>query len=137
MVLDHEGCGQSDVSAEALESQLDAQLRRVWGAQGKAIVIRSEVDAWVWGSDNALRTAFVAARWPVEIGFEGEASKSGRMASHCNPKKHWTPCGPYERPRSSALYEKITSRVSRDTRMDGALRRLRAQSGEWFAAGER
>lgn len=139
MVMDHEGCGQSDTPAEVLEGQLDVQLQRVWGARGKAIVIDPEVDAWVWGSDNALRTAL---DWPLEGGIREwlqargfEFSADGKPL---RPKEALDAMRTiHKQPRSSALYQEITGKISLQRCTDGAFRRLRAQLAEWFAAGER
>ncbi len=54
VMLDWEGSGSKTKSAIALEQELDARLERTWGDRAKAIVIESELDVWIWGSDNAL-----------------------------------------------------------------------------------
>ena len=62
LVLDFEGCGTDLQDALSLESQLDGQMGARWENQGKAIVIKPELDAWVWGSDNAVEAAI---EWPA------------------------------------------------------------------------
>lgn len=137
LVMDHEGCGQSDVPALTIEAELDAKLNRLWGARGKAIVIKPEVDVWVWGNDNALRSTLdwpldqAIRDWLRERGFEFGADEKP-----VRPKEALDAMRPvHKQPRSSALYEKITSQISLPRCTDHAFIRLRAQLMEWFPAG--
>ena len=61
VMLDWEGSGTKTKNAIALEQELDARLAASWGNRAKAIVIEPELDIWIWGADNALRTIF---EWP-------------------------------------------------------------------------
>ena len=134
LVMDHEGCGQHDVPALTIEETLDVELRRQWDGRGKAIVIDPEVDIWIWGNDNALGTVL---DWPLdqpirdwlqERGFAfGEDGKPIR------PKEALDAMRPiHKQPRSSALYEKVTSQISLRRCTDRAFMRLRAQLLAWF-----
>lgn len=136
MLLDFEGCGQEDVDPLTLEAQLDQALQAVWGARAKAIVISPEVDAWVWGSDNVMREVLT---WPLESpirdwlrerGFSFDAAGKPQR-----PKEALNAMRPvHKQARSSALYEKITSRISLANCTDAAFVRLKSQLQVWFAA---
>lgn len=137
LVFDLEGSGAADAqSAADLERELDAQLQLHWGMRAKAIVIAPEVDAWVWGADNALRECL---HWPLE-GSIRDWLRSRGFAFDVHDK----PARPKEAmeelvsvhrlPRSSALYEKITSRISLRRCVDPAFLRLRATLAGWFPA---
>ena len=135
LVFDLEGCGaEPDRSAADLESELDARLQVLWGGLAKAIVIAPEADVWVWGSDNALRQAF---NWPLELGIRDWLKSEGFAFDACGkparPKEALDAMRPVHRqPRSSALYEKITGRISLQRCADPAFRRLRAALQAWF-----
>lgn len=134
MVFDFEGCGQEHDDLLTLEAKLDGQLRNVWEARAKTIIIFPEVDVWLWGADVALREAF---QWPLERsirdwlldkGFEFDAN-----GKPLRPKEALDAMRPvHKQPRSSALYEKITRRISLPNCTDPAFGRLRAQLDQWF-----
>lgn len=93
MVFDFEGCGQEHKDLLALEAELDSQLRLVWGARAKAIIISPEVDIWLWGADVVLREALFwpqhgsIREWLLAKGFD-----SMPTTSLCDPRRHWMRC---------------------------------------------
>ena len=135
LVFDLEGCGADpNRSAADLEIELDARLQVLWGGLAKAIVIEPEADIWVWGSDNALRQAF---NWPLELGIREWLKTKGFVfdarGKPERPKEALDAMRPVHRqPRSSALYEKITSQISLKGCADPAFRRLRVALQDWF-----
>lgn len=138
MVFDFEGCGQEHKDLLALEAELDSQLRLVWGARAKAIIISPEVDIWLWGADVVLREALFwpqhgsIREWLLAKGFEFNADNKPLRPKEALDAMRLV----HKRPRSSALYEKITSRISLQNCTDTAFRRLRAQLKLWFENGE-
>lgn len=134
MVLDFEGCGADALDPLALEAELDQRVRDRWKDSGKTIVIVPEVDVWVWGADNALREVF---QWPLEGSIRDwlrqrgfEISPEGKPS---RPKEALEAMRTVHRkPRSSALYEKITSRISLQNCSDPAFIRLSQQLRAWF-----
>ena len=66
LMLDWAGSGTKATSVESLELELDSRLSLSWGDRAKAIVIDPELDAWVWGSDNALTNIL---DWSQDIGI--------------------------------------------------------------------
>lgn len=136
LVFDLEGCGAHPAqTADDLEKVLDQRLEAHWGTQAKAIVITPEVDIWLWGADVAIREAL---HWPLgghvrdwlqQRGFTFDAH--GKPAQ---PKEALEALVRYcKLPRSSALYEKITSRISLKRCADPAFLRMRAVLRTWFA----
>lgn len=65
LVMDFEGSGTRANEATALEAELDKRLYPTWGGNAKAIAIEPELDVWMWGSDNALKTGISAAHSPA------------------------------------------------------------------------
>lgn len=136
MLLDFEGCGQEDIDPLAIEAQLDQELQAVWGARAKAIVISPEVDVWVWGSDNVMRDVLAWPHaspirdWLRERGFGFDAAGKPQR-----PKEALNAMRPvHKQARSSALYEKITNRISLANCTDPAFVRLKLQLQAWFSA---
>ncbi|MEN9887136.1 MAG: hypothetical protein RL758_1714 [Pseudomonadota bacterium] len=133
MLLDFEGCGQED-DPLGLESELDRQLHAVWGERAKAIVISPEVDVWLWGADNALREAL---HWPqhgpIRDWLQGKGFEFNADGKPLRPKEALDAMRPvHKQPRSSALYEKITGKISLQKCTDPAFIRLRTQLEVWF-----
>ena len=135
LVFDLEGCGAAiDQGAEDLESELNAKLQRLWGAQARAIVIAPEVDIWIWGSDNALRQAF---NWPLDMGIRDWLKTRGfAFDTHGKPERPEEALDAmrfiHRQPRSSALYEKIVGQISLRRCADPAFRRLNETLRMWF-----
>ena len=135
MLLDFEGCGTQLLDPIALEQELDQQIRMTWNDEGKTIVIAPEVDVWLWGSDNALREVF---QWPLQEGVRDFLQAKGFAFSAdgkpLRPKEALEAMVPVHRqPRSSALYEKVTKKISLQNCRDPAFLRLREQLRIWFS----
>ena len=136
MLLDFHGCGHEVRETPlTLEEKLDDQLQLVWGSRAKSIVIAPEVDIWLWGTDSALHEAlhWSAAEsirdWLRHRGFRFNAD-----GKPLQPKEAMEViCREQKRPRSSAIYERITRRVSLQHCTDQTFQRLRAQLLGWFA----
>lgn len=140
LVFDLEGCGaEPGQSAEDLERLLDRRLVGLWGAQAKCIVIDPEVDIWLWGADKVLRDVL---RWPLAGNVRNWLQAQGFVFdAHGKPDRPKDAIEALVRfcrlPRSSALYEKITARVSLRRCSDPAFGRLCAALQNWFATGDR
>jgi hypothetical protein len=136
-VFDLEGSGATDAqSAADLERELDARLQLQWGPHAKAVVIAPEVDAWVWGADNTLRECL---HWPLQGSIRdwlrGRGFAFDAHGKPTRPKEAMEALVPVHRlPRSSALYEKITGKISLHRCVDPAFLRLRATLAGWFPA---
>jgi len=133
VVLDKEGCGSS-ATALHLETELDARLREVWGAEGKALVIEPELDVWMWGAENSLQTLLLwnkaepIRQWLSTRGFVFDDHHKP-----LRPKEAWElVLKELNTPRSSALYEELAGRFSLRRCSDPAFRRLRKTLQTWF-----
>jgi hypothetical protein len=133
LVFDFEGCG-AECDADELERELDAHLQERVGPKSKAIVVVPEADIWVWGSDNVLSEIF---EWPLDTGIrdwlierEFEFNDQGKPL---RPKEALEALLTIHRkPRSSALYKRITSRISLARCSDSAYDRTRQALLDWF-----
>lgn len=134
MLLDFQGCGQEHETPLTLEVRLDEQLQFAWGTRAKAIVISPEVDIWLWGADNALHEVLHWSQktsirnWLRDRDFDFDDYGKPRQ-----PKEAMEAVRRAQKlPRSSAIYEKITGRISLQHCTDPAFQRLRAQLVAWF-----
>ncbi len=133
LIFDYEGCGWSG-EPEVLEAELDGRLHAVWKARAKTVVIQPEVDAWMWGSENALRDIF---GWSGQQGIRGWLEEKGyRIGSDGKPERPKEAmnllCRSQRQQRSSSLYETIASRISLKSCTDRAFARVRSQLQAWF-----
>jgi hypothetical protein len=136
LVFDLEGSGADTQAPLELEAELDRRLFQQWGAAAKAIVIQPEVDVWLWGAENALRDCL---QWPLQQGIRAWLRERGFEfkpdGKPVRPKEALAALVPVHKlPRSSALYEKITGRISLPRCDDPAFVRLRAALQGWFTA---
>ncbi len=136
LMLDWEGSGSDSDNALILEQELDRRLTPFWGKRAKAIVIEPELDAWVWGSDNVMQDVI---GWCEDLGIRKWLANRG-YEFHQNQK----PVLPKEalqtlmeqlrRPRSSALYEKVTAKISLRNCNDPSFNRLKTTLQKWFSS---
>ncbi len=136
LMMDWEGSGATVGSSRELEQELDGRLAQLWGNQAKAIVIDPELDAWIWGSDNAMSGVLGWAEkqrlraWLVSHGYELDPSQKP-----VRPKEALEEVMAYlGEPRSSNLYEKMTSKISLARCVDPAFNRLKMTLQTWFPA---
>jgi hypothetical protein len=135
LMLDSEGSGAAATAME-LEAALDERLHLDWGADAKAIVIEPEVEAWIWGSDNAMETVL---GWDEAQHLRAWLSQPPRGFSLTPHGKPSRPKEAFEhvlrqlkKPRSSSLYAALTSKISLHSCKDPAFVRLRSVLREWF-----
>lgn len=134
LVLDLEGSGSKMIDPVRLENDLDARLSVQWDSRAKSVVIAPELDTWIWGGDNALREVF---RWPlmgpIRDWLQAEGFEIDSAGKPIRPKEALQAMVRIHRlPRSSALYEKVATRISLKRCHDAAFVRLRAQLQCWF-----
>lgn len=135
LVFDLEGSGAPEgQTAEELELVLDQELHARWGPNAKAVVISPELDIWMWGSDNALRQSL---QWPIAGSIRSWLQDQGFVFdAHGKPERPKEALEAmvriHRQPRSSALYEKITSLISLRRCSDPAFGRLRDALRSWF-----
>ena len=134
MLLDFDGCGQENEAPSVLEAELGRKLHVAWGERAKAIVISPEVDIWLWGADNSMHDALNWAQVDsVRNWLRGKGFEFNTDGKPLRPKEAMQAvCHVQKQPRSSALYEKITRRISLQNCTDPAFVRLREQLRGWF-----
>jgi hypothetical protein len=134
LIFDFEGCGTDKNSALELEMELDQNLLAKVGPRSKAIVINPEADIWMWGGDNILaeilkwRGPGGIREWLGQRGFAFDDNGKpvrpkeamDKVAAECRT------------PRSSALYQRIATRLSLQNCIDPAFIRLRDKLVQWF-----
>ena len=139
LMFDLEGSGSASTdSAESLQAALDARLAQIWGEDARSIVIAPEVDVWLWGADSVLREAL---EWKEPQAVRAWLQDHGHVLN--SQDKPLRPKEAIEAlvraqnmPRSSALYLKITQRISLRRCSDPAFTRLRSVLQQWFASGQ-
>lgn len=137
LIFDFDGCGaKAGQTALDVEAQLDAELSLMWQDKAKAIVIDPELETWVWGLDNALQTAL---GWPlpqsIRTWLTEHGYSVGANGKPDEPKAAFEALVPvHKMPRSSAIYESITSKISLATCQDEGFRRLKQALRHWFPA---
>ena len=135
-MLDWEGSGADAESAIILEGELDARLADSWGDRAKAIVIEPELDAWVWGSDNVMARVLGwnedtrIREWLVRQGHRFDPNQKPLRPKEALEMLMFQ----LREPRSSALYEKVTAKISLPKCVDPAFNRLKATLQSWFRA---
>lgn len=134
LMLDWEGSGAETGNSIELENGLDARLADLWGNGAKAIVIDPEVDSWVWGSAHSIsevlgwREPRQIRAWLADQGYQLDPN-----GKPLRPKEAFEKVMAFlSEPRSSTLYEKVTSRISLARCVDAAFNRLKATLQDWF-----
>ena len=136
LIFDFEGCGTDKANALALEQELDEDLLAKVGPRSKAIVIDPESDIWMWGSDNILseilkwRAHDGIRQWLKHRDFKFDQNDKPLRPKEAMEKVVFE-C---QTPRSSALYQKIATRLSLQNCVDPAFTRLRETLVQWFPA---
>lgn len=134
LMLDFEGSGSSCRTAKELEAEMQERIEQTWHTHGIAVVADPEVDGWLWGSDNTLAQILGWSReqsvraWLKDRDFAFNGNHKPER-----PKEAIEAVLREQRiPRSSSLYESITSRLSVNTCVDPAAVRLRHWLREKF-----
>jgi hypothetical protein len=134
LMLDWEGAGAEASDAVELEKELDERLTKTWGNTSKAIVIDPELDAWIWGSDNAMsavlgwKSSQTVREWLAGQGYDFDENQKPLRPKEAFERLMVV----LNRPRSSALYEKVTGRISLARCVDPAFLRLKTTLQSWF-----
>jgi hypothetical protein len=134
LVLDFEGSGSHQTDALSLENELDVRLNLLWQSNAKAIVIEPELDVWMWGADNVLQQIL---GWPSGVSLrDWLRTKEISFLPNGKPERPKEAIEKImfelKKPRSSALYYKIASKISFRRCTDSAFLRLRNTLVKWF-----
>lgn len=132
VMLDLEGSG-AEGDDYSVEAELDERLRAKWGHRAKAIVIKPELDAWVWGSDNAIRQVLDCSIIDIRGWLQSQGFEFSSDRKPARPKEAFQYLmDELKEPRSSANYKSITSKISLERCTDPAFLRFRTTLQSWF-----
>ena len=133
IMLDWEGSG-ADIDPLALEAELDNRLSETWGDRGKAIVIEPELDIWIWGSNNAMKQVLECQIPDLRAWLAGRGHRFDPNHKPNRPKEAIEDLlSELQVPRSSSLYQEITSKISLGRCVDPAFVRLKTTLQRWFS----
>ena len=136
LIFDHDGCGQEHLSREALE--IDAERRMVqrgWAERCAVIVLDPELETWVWSDSSEVDEVLGwKGRQPALRDWlrENGLWKEGALKP-ADPKEAFkralrevgaTP--------SSALFAKLSEKVSFRRCQDPAFQKLKTVLQRWF-----
>jgi len=138
LMFDHEGSGQEQQSREAMQEDLNKDLRSLWGNRARAIVLLPELESWVWS--DSPHVDYVAGwkgrrpplrDWLKEQGWlrEGEVKPD-------RPKEAFQAAlREAGMRRSHSLYQEIAEKVSLRRCQDPSFQEFREIVQEWFPKG--
>jgi hypothetical protein len=141
VVLDREGCGAEDKSAEEIESDLDARLTSSgWGSRARSVVIDPEIEIWVWSSSPHVDDTLgwtgrspTLREWLVRQGFlQASEDKPARPKEALRAALRESQMRP-----SAALFAQLAERVGLERCRDRSFRRLRETLSSWFGRAAR
>lgn len=138
VLLDRDGCGRDQLSRRELEQQVETQLDSGgWGDRAAAIVIDPELEAWVWSDSPEVSSI---------LGWGDDRTPDLRTWLHEHDflreglQKPVKPKEAVERvlrlarkPRSSAIYEALATKVSVRRCIDPAFGKLKETLKAWFS----
>ncbi len=140
VVFDHEGSGQEARPAEEVTSDLRDRLRRSgWGDRAEVIIIRPELEVWVWS--DSLHVDAV-------LGWKGRKPPLREWLRNHGlwPRDHLKPPDPRksllealreaQMQKSSALYRRLAETVSLKYCQDEGFKRLKEILRSWFPEQE-
>jgi hypothetical protein len=136
ILLDQEGSGRDAEPRTEIEQTLERRLEVSWGPRAAAIVLEPELEVW-WWSDSPHVDDILGWKgrvptlrdWLTEKGLlSPEAIKPRRPKEAVELALRKA-----QKPRSSALYQQLASRVSFERCSDPAFLKLLATLRAWFA----
>jgi hypothetical protein len=136
VMMDREGSGQEDLEREEMETQLEQQLGvSGWDDRAAAVVIEPELDIWVWSdSPHVDHELGWANRQPdLRTWLREQTFLAEGEVKPVRPKEALEAAlRQVRKPRSSAIYKSIATKVSLVRCIDPAFGRLKTVLQEWF-----
>ncbi|MCP4250106.1 MAG: hypothetical protein GY778_23945 [bacterium] len=136
VLFDRVGSGGEKLTPQDLQRQVERNLAATgWGERAATIVLDPELEVWVWsdspevdrclgwhGRQPALRDwLHEQGMWPPDLTKPPDPKQATEQALR-----------QVRKPRSSAVYERLATKVSLRRCSDPAFLRLRQQLVEWF-----
>ena len=136
VLLDREGSGQEESSAEEMENDLNSRLAASgWGDKARTVVIDPELEVWVWSDSSQVDEG---------IGWSGRTPslRDWLFGQGLWPSGATKPPSPKDALRSAlrevkqravaSLFSGLAAKVSLDRCQDPAFARLRGYLSGWF-----
>lgn len=135
-LFDHEGSGREDTAPTALADEVRQRLEATgWPGRAEAVVLAPELEVWAWSDSPqvaaclgwaerqpALRDWLAAAgQWPADQAKPTDPKRAMEAALRETRK-----------PRSSAIYLELASKVSLRGHNEPAFRRFVQALQQWF-----
>ncbi len=136
VLFDHDGCGREETPPDVLADEVRQRLEaNGWTGRAEAVVLAPELEVWVWsdsphvaeclgwsGRQPPLREWLAATgEWPTD------------QAKPTNPKRAMEAAlRDARKPRSSAIYLDLASKVSLRSHDEPGFLRLVRALGAWF-----
>ncbi|MDQ1350581.1 MAG: hypothetical protein QG657_883 [Acidobacteriota bacterium] len=136
VIFDKEGCGKEKLTREALEIQMEDNLKLSgWGERAAAVVIDPELENWLWSDSPEVDLALgwkgrtpPLRRWLEEKGF-----LTGNSVKPSHPKEAVeSALRTAYQPKSSSIYHRIAKSVSLKRCQDPAFLKLKDKLYQWF-----
>lgn len=136
VILDYEGCGhESNKSCQEVEQIIEGKLRsNGWEGRNVAIVVNPEIENWVWINSQHVEAAI---GWNSDQSLYDWSRTSGFLAQ--GDSKPIRPKETFEKAlkksntsKSSAIFKKISTKVSYKKCEDEAFKKLLSKLIEWF-----
>ncbi len=136
LMFDHAGSSREDERPEAIEADLESQLAKTsWGQRAAVIVLAPELEAWVWSDSPHVEAELGwSGRLPsLREWLLGKGFLESGQAKPARPKEAveavlWET----RKPRSSAIYQALATKVSLKGCNDRAFNKLKAVLHGWF-----
>lgn len=138
VVLDHEGSGKDGILPATLAEQMTRMLdEHGWLDRARAVVIAPELEVWVWNpSPHVAACIGWGERQPdLRSWLESTGRWPGDRAKPPRPKEALEAAlREIRRPRSSAIYAELATKVSLRGHSEPAFVTLTGALQSWFAA---
>ena len=133
LVFDLSGCGREAEGALALEQAVEASLASAWAERSAAIVLDPELEVWVWSDSPHVDAALGWNEGALRPWLVGQGLLASGATKPADPKAAVEAARrKVGKPRSSAIYGEIASKVSVERCTDRALAKFRSRLTEWF-----
>lgn len=137
VVFDWEGSGAENDTPEEIEGRVESALRRTgWGNRSAAVVIKPELEAWVWSDSPHVTTSigWQERRLPVREWIKANTQYwPDGCEKPTRPKEALEAClREIHRSASPALFESIASSVSLSRCTDRAFGKFKSVLRNWF-----
>lgn len=139
IVLDHEGSGQEDRTAEEVAANLKGRMENAgWSNRTEVLVLQPELENWVWSDSPEVDRAIgwegrnpSLRRWLMDRGGWPQGSAKPEKPKECLQAA----LREVQIKRSSAIYRELAARVGLERCQDRGFLTFREVVRAWFPQG--